>query len=120
MHELVCLLFVLLSIATSLCQRNVKDGKNIIISNINNLNNFRFLAQEIKGIPGLKVLGNPQLCIVAFTSEPEVHPYLIADEMGKRKWGLSRLQHPNCIHFYITPAHLRVSMEIYLKSYFLL
>ena len=76
------------------------------------MNNFRFLAQEIEGIPGLKVLGNPQLCIVAFTSEPEVHPYLIADEMGKRKWGLSRLQHPNCIHFYITPAHLKVRIAI--------
>ena len=82
------------------------------------MTHFRFLAQEIKGIPGLKVLGDPQLYIVAFTSEPEVDPYLIADEMGKRKWGLSRLQYPNCIHFYITPVHLKVSMAINLKSYF--
>ena len=81
--------------------------KNMILIFPNVLSSY--LVNGIKTIPGLTVLGEPRLCIVSFTSEPHFHPYLIADEMVKRRWGLGRLQHPNCVHFYITPAHLKVS-----------
>ena len=72
---------------------------------------YSYLANGVKMIPGLTLLGDPRLCIVSFTSEPHFHPYLIADEMAKKRWGLSRLQHPNCVHFYITPTHLKVILK---------
>ena len=42
--------------------------------------NTEKVKQRIGKIKGLRVLGNPQVCIVAFTSE-DFHIYKIADEM---------------------------------------
>ena len=42
------------------------------------------VKQRIGKIKGLRVLGNPQVCIIAFTSD-DFHIYKIADEM-KVKW----------------------------------
>ena len=38
------------------------------------------VKEGVKRIPGLKLLGDPQLCIVAFTSD-DFHIYRLADEM---------------------------------------
>ena len=44
------------------------------------LENTEKVKQRIGKIKGLRVLGNPQVCIVAFTSD-DFHIYKIADEM---------------------------------------
>ena len=38
------------------------------------------VKEGVKRIPGLKLLGDPKLCIVAFSSD-EFHIYRLADEM---------------------------------------
>ncbi len=38
-------------------------------------------------------MGNPQCCIVAFTSD-KFHIFTLAEEMRERGWLLSNLQHP--------------------------
>lgn len=38
------------------------------------------LRHGIEAIPGLKILGDPKVCIVAFDSD-EFHIYRVADEM---------------------------------------
>ncbi len=56
----------------------------------------RFLllcAYSIKNIDGLKVLGNPSCCIVAFTSD-KFNILTLADKMRDDGWLLSCLQHP--------------------------
>ena len=56
---------------------------------------------SIRQMPGLRVLGNPQLSVVAFTSE-QYSIYAIGDEMGKRGWHLNPLQHPPALHIAVT------------------
>ncbi len=48
---------------------------------------------RVKKIKGLKVMGDPKVCIVAFKSD-EVNVYSLADEMKKKGWLLSPMQYP--------------------------
>ncbi len=43
--------------------------------------------------PGIRVLGNPHICIVAFASD-EFHIFSFADEMKAKGWPLGCLQYP--------------------------
>jgi len=64
------------------------------------------VKEGILRIPGLKLLGNPKLCIVAFSSD-EFHIYRLADEMKELGWMLSCLQYPTAVHLYIVPSHTK-------------
>ena len=52
-----------------------------------------FIVNAIRQIEGLQVLGNPQVCIVAFSSKV-INVYSLSDEMKKKGWLLSALQYP--------------------------
>jgi glutamate/tyrosine decarboxylase-like PLP-dependent enzyme len=56
-------------------------------------NNSTFLQCRIRKIEGLKVMGEPQVCIVAFSSE-EFSIYSMADRMKEKGWLLACLQYP--------------------------
>jgi sphinganine-1-phosphate aldolase len=58
------------------------------------------LKQGIRTIPELRLLGDP-LFVIAFASDIlDVHA--ISDYMGKKGWGLSGLQKPDCVHISLT------------------
>ena len=66
----------------------------------------RNLQDGIRSIPGLYILGKPEMSVFAFGSrEPELSIHQIADLMEKRQWHLDRLQSPDSIHMIITPPH---------------
>ena len=69
-----------------------------------------YIVKSIRSIPGLEVMGDPKVCIVAFKSE-KFNVYTLADEMKKRGWLLSSLQYPTCVHLYITPMHTQSGIK---------
>ena len=63
------------------------------------------VAEEMRAIPGVKVFGNPQLCVIAFDTT-EVNVYDVNDYLGKEKgWHLSPLHLPRGCHIGLTPAN---------------
>ena len=55
-----------------------------------------FLKSSIAEIPGVRVLGSPTLCIVAFEAAPDAHfhVYSLADDLKEKGWLFSCLQYP--------------------------
>ena len=51
------------------------------------------LKSSIAEIPGVRVLGDPMFCIVAFASD-DFHVYSLADDMKEKGWLFSCLQYP--------------------------
>lgn len=62
------------------------------------------LKEGIKTIPGLYVLGEPDMSVFAFGSD-SLDVYALGDEMDVRGWYLDRQQLPPSLHLMITPAH---------------
>ncbi|KAI6220956.1 Pyridoxal-dependent decarboxylase domain protein [Aphelenchoides fujianensis] len=61
----------------------------------------RYLTAEIRKIPGLQIVGTPDVSVVAFRSN-EFNIYAVADLLNKRGWNLNSLQKPDAIHFCLT------------------
>lgn len=70
----------------------------------------RYLASEIEKIPGLRLLGQPEMNLIAFTSD-EVNVFHIIDEMKARGWyvqpQLGYLGSKENIHLSVNPANVR-------------
>lgn len=70
----------------------------------------RYLAKEIARIPGLRLLGEPEMNLIAFTSD-EVNVFQIADEMKARGWyvqpQLGFCGSKENIHLSVNPANVR-------------
>ncbi len=73
----------------------------------------RILA-GIRSIPGLDVLGDPDLSIMAIASR-RGDIYAIGDEMSARGWHLDRQQFPPSLHLTLHPGHARV-VDQFLKD----
>ncbi|MEM8909213.1 MAG: hypothetical protein AAGD05_15310, partial [Bacteroidota bacterium] len=58
----------------------------------------------IEQIPELKILGTPQMSIMAMASD-QLDIYEVGDEMGLMGWTIDRQQDPPSLHLTITPAH---------------
>ena len=57
----------------------------------------------VQKIPGLEVLGRPDMCVIAFGStEQGVNIYKVNDLLGSRGWHLNALQNPPAIHVAVT------------------
>ncbi len=67
----------------------------------------RALMDGIAAIPGLRLLGRPDLSVFAFASD-EADVYVVADAIEARGWHLDRQQLPPCLHLMVTPAHAAV------------
>jgi glutamate/tyrosine decarboxylase-like PLP-dependent enzyme len=65
------------------------------------------LIEGISGIPGLHVLGKPDMSVFGFTSE-EVNMFAVGDAMEERGWHLDRQPAPDSLHVMITLTHDRV------------
>jgi len=64
----------------------------------------RRIASEIEGIPGLRLMGQPEVSVVAWTSD-HFDIYSFGEQMKKRGWNLNSLQYPPSIHFCVTYAN---------------
>ena len=58
----------------------------------------------VDAIPGLKVLSNPDISVLALASD-ELDVYLIADELEMRGWHLDRQQFPPSLHMTLHYGH---------------
>jgi glutamate/tyrosine decarboxylase-like PLP-dependent enzyme len=70
--------------------------------------------QGVAGIPGLKVLGDPDLAIVAVVAEG-FDVFQVAEGLQARGWLPGLLQRPRALHRMMSMLHAR-SMEAYLSD----
>jgi len=68
----------------------------------------RKLQDGIRAIPGLKILGEPVMSVMAIASD-RLNTFEIGDEMALRGWNLDRQQFPPSLHMTVTPAHAEVA-----------
>ncbi len=66
------------------------------------------LMEGINSIPGLYILGRPDMSVFAFTSDT-MDIYALGDAMDARGWHLDRQQRPPCLHMMVTPAHEKIA-----------
>ncbi|MDH3654054.1 MAG: aspartate aminotransferase family protein [Myxococcales bacterium] len=62
----------------------------------------------IESIDGLRVMGNPNMTVLAFDSD-EVDVFTVGSKMDARGWHLDRNQFPSALHIMVTPAHAEVA-----------
>lgn len=72
------------------------------------------LIEGINKIPGLKVLGKPDMTVFTFGSD-EVNIYQVADKLQEQGWMLDRLQRPKCLHCIVGPNQASI-VEEFLKD----
>jgi len=65
------------------------------------------LIEGVNAIPGLYVLGEPDMSVFAFASD-EVDMFAVADAMEERGWHMDRQPRPSALHIMVTLAHQRV------------
>ena len=82
------------------------------------------MRDEVKKIPGLRVIGDPGLCICSFTSD-EFDIYAVLSEMRKHGWTMGAMQFPPAVHLDITHLttqngvlenYLSVSQKFFYKN----
>ncbi|GMT24176.1 hypothetical protein PFISCL1PPCAC_15473, partial [Pristionchus fissidentatus] len=64
----------------------------------------REVAKGMENIPGIKLLGSPDISVVAFTSS-EYNIYAVGDILHKQGYNLNSLQNPTAIHVCLTYNH---------------
>jgi len=70
----------------------------------------RRLREGIEALPGLRVLGDPIMSVLAFGSEDR-DIMAIGDAMDDRGWCLDRQRDPDALHMMVSPAHAEVADE---------
>ncbi|GMR48070.1 hypothetical protein PMAYCL1PPCAC_18265, partial [Pristionchus mayeri] len=64
----------------------------------------RAIVAGVEKIPGMKLLGSPDVSVVAFTST-EFNIYAVGDILHKKGYNLNTLQNPDAIHVCLTYNH---------------
>lgn len=64
----------------------------------------RTIADGIRKIPGLKLMGQPEVCVVAFASD-YFDIFKLSEALSKRGWNLNNLQYPSSVHICVTYAN---------------
>ena len=77
----------------------------------NIINTTTFLKEKINSIDSFYVLGDPNVNVVAFTSNKYPLSQII-DEFNTNHWNLNILQNPMCLHICITPYNIEKVNEI--------
>ena len=67
----------------------------------------RSLIDGVRAIPGLQILGDPQLSVFSFTGT-DVDPFAVADAVEAHGWHIDRQIRPSSLHLMVTPAHTDV------------
>jgi sphinganine-1-phosphate aldolase len=65
------------------------------------------LAEGIRKIDGLKLVGEVDAFVVCFTTDDKsgLNVYCIGDKMHAKGWSLNSLQNPSSVHICVTVAH---------------
>lgn len=66
----------------------------------------RYLHDKISKIRGIKIIAQPEVSVIAFTSNI-FDIFLMSEELSHRHWHLSPLQFPSGIHITVTMQHTR-------------
>lgn len=74
----------------------------------------KYLEQGINAIPGIQVLGQPEMSIMAIGSD-ELDIYALGDEMTVQGWHLDRQQSPPSLHLTVNHAHVQ-SRDLFLAN----
>jgi glutamate/tyrosine decarboxylase-like PLP-dependent enzyme len=69
---------------------------------------FRKIRAGIEAIPGLRVLGDPRMSLLAFAADG-FDVMAVGDAMDARGWCLDRQRDPDALHLMISPLHARVA-----------
>lgn len=64
----------------------------------------RAITAAVRAIPGLNIVGCPDVSVIAFDSTG-FSIYALNDGMKERGWGLNALQFPSCVHLCVTRLH---------------
>nr|CAH8873452.1 unnamed protein product [Trichobilharzia regenti] len=70
----------------------------------------RYIANELRKIPGIFIFGEPNVCVVAFGSNVfniYTLSQMMSDKPNGRGWNLSILQFPPAVHLCITDMHTK-------------
>jgi len=86
-----------------------RDGYRALCQGL--LDGRRRVVDAIRATDGLRVLGDPTMCLVAFTStDPALNVFALADELVGRGWyvqpQLTMTNSPANVHLTLTPANL--------------
>ncbi len=65
------------------------------------------LMDGINSIPGLAVMGEPDMSVFAFDSDA-VNTYMLGDALEERGWHIDRLQSPPALHLIVMPSHATI------------
>merc|ERR1712048_249251 len=62
------------------------------------------ILKGIEKIPEFIIHGTPITSVIAFRFNEKIklNIFTLSEAMDKRGWGLSKLQHPNCLHICVT------------------
>lgn len=75
----------------------------------------RLIADGVRQIEGLKLIGPCDTIIVSFGTDVgkgyNFSIYAVADQMTLRGWALNSLQHPACVHICCTLRHVGVEVN---------
>jgi len=64
----------------------------------------RKISDALQKIPGISIVGVPDVSVVAFDSK-DFNIYGLSDGMKERGWALNALQFPSCVHLCVTRPH---------------
>ncbi len=70
----------------------------------------RKLQEGINAIPGLHVVGNPDMSVFAFTSD-KYNIFEIGDRLSSRGWTLDRIQFPGSLHMTVSYHNVKLVDE---------
>merc|ERR1740122_344146 len=68
------------------------------------INTTRRITEAVQDVPGLKIVGVPEVSVVAFASD-NFNIYGLSDGLKERGWALNALQFPSCVHLCVTRPH---------------
>merc|ERR1719244_2275242 len=68
------------------------------------INTTRKITEALQKIPGIQIVGVPDVSVIAFDSK-DFNIYGLSDGMKKRGWALNALQFPSCVHLCVTRPH---------------
>jgi glutamate/tyrosine decarboxylase-like PLP-dependent enzyme len=68
----------------------------------------RALRAGIDATPGLRVLGEPAMSVLAFGSDT-LDVFAVGDAMDARGWHLDRQKGPDALHLMVSPMHAQVA-----------
>jgi glutamate/tyrosine decarboxylase-like PLP-dependent enzyme len=72
------------------------------------------IIRGINAIPGLEIVGKPDMSVFSFTSTRE-NIFGIADRMEGKRWWMNRQDNPASLHMIVTPNHLQ-AIDDFLKD----